>query len=218
MWQNDSIYFEKEKPGSAEALVIHFGSKIGGLDIFGLHEFSAIKELLETSKRGIRFTGQAQYKVASMLEEMLQAPEFERLMLFFEILKVLAGEKSIELLSSEGFLETFRRVDSRRLDKIFDHTMHHFKDEISLDQVAELAGMNISAFCRYFKKTTDKTYFQYLNEVRIGYACRLLIEGQNNISEICYASGFNNISNFNRQFKAITNMSPTNYSKLYRAF
>ncbi|MEJ0055678.1 MAG: AraC family transcriptional regulator [Bacteroidota bacterium] len=101
--------------------------------------------------------------------------------------------------------------------KIYEHILGNFKEEIRLETVAELAGMNISSFCRFFKKTTNKTFSHYLNEVRVGYACRLLMEHKYNISETCYECGFNNISNFNRQFKNIVKMPPSEYAKLHRS-
>jgi AraC-like DNA-binding protein len=103
--------------------------------------------------------------------------------------------------------------DSERLNTVFDFVMRNFKEKISLDDVASLVNMSDSAFCRYFYKRTQKTFFEFLNETRIGYSCRLLLDGKKNVSEIAYESGFNNISHFNRQFLHIKGATPTAYKK-----
>lgn len=216
MWQNDPVYFEEDSNLHAEALVIHFNKDFAGKDFFKTPEFASIKELLELAKRGILFRGKTNLCIAEILEEMLGASDFDRFIQFMKLLKLLSNESSIEILSSPGFVESFKKEENRRLDKIYDYIINHFREEITLEKVADLASMNTSSFCRYFKKTTNKTFSHYLNEVRVGFACRLLMEHKHNISETCYACGFNNISNFNRQFRMIAKMSPSEYSRLHR--
>jgi AraC-like DNA-binding protein len=216
MWQNDPAYFEAGSSLSAEALVIHFNKNFAGVDFFKIPELTLIKDLMDVAKRGILFKGNAKYVVAEKLEQMLVASDFDRFIQLLQLLKTLANESSVEILSSPGFVDSFKREENRRLDKIYDFIINNFREEITLEKVADLAGMNTSSFCRYFKKTTDKTFSHYLNEVRIGFACRLLMEHKYNISETCYACGFNNISNFNRQFKNIEKMSPSEYVKLHK--
>jgi AraC-like DNA-binding protein len=216
MWQNDASYFAPDSSLSAEALVIHFDKNFAGVDFFRMPELTSIRELLEVARRGILFKSEIKYVAAKMMEQMLAASGFDRLIQFVQLLKTLANESSREVLASPGFVSSFRREENRRLDKIYDFIINNFKEEITLEKVSGLAGMNTSSFCRYFKKSTDKTFSQYLNEVRIGFACRLLMENKYNVSETCYACGFNNISNFNRQFKSIVKMSPSEYAKLHK--
>ena len=104
-------------------------------------------------------------------------------------------------------------LNHQGMDKVYEYIFKNFNHNISLKNVAEVANMNKSAFSRLFKKVNNKPYSKYLNEIRIGYACKLLIENKYNITFICYESGFNNISNFNRQFKNITSMTPSEYIK-----
>jgi len=217
MWQNDPVYFEPDSKDSAEALVVHFKGDFAGKDFFKLPELLSIQELLETAKRGILFNGSNVQAAAEILESMFRVRDVDRFIYLLELLSILAGERKREILSSPGFVDSFKKVENRRLDKIYDFILNNFKNEITLEEVANLADMNISSFCRYFKKTTNKTFSHYLNEVRIGFACRLLMENKYNISETCYACGFNNISNFNRQFKNIAKMSPSEYAKLHRS-
>jgi AraC-like DNA-binding protein len=216
MWQNDNIYFEKDSGLTAEALVIHLNKDFAGKDFFRLSELVSIKDLFENAKRGVLFRGEIKTHVVRMVEEMLESSPFDRFIILLQLLKLLSTDTSVEILASPGFVDNFKKEENRRLDKIYDYIINNFKEEITLEKVADLAGMNISSFCRYFKKTTNKTFSHYLNEVRVGFACRLLIEQKYNISETCYSSGFNNISNFNRQFKIILNMSPSEYMKLHK--
>jgi AraC-like DNA-binding protein len=216
MWQNDPIYFEEDSNLCAEALVIHFNKDFAGKDFFKLPELKAIRELIEVAKRGILFTGNIKYCIVGILENMLKSSDFDRFIQLIQLLKLLSNETSFEILSSPGFVDSFKSEENRRLDKIYDYIINNFREEITLEKVAYLADMNISSFCRYFKKTTSKTFSKYLNEVRVGFACRLLMEKKYNISETCYACGFNNISNFNRQFKNIVKMSPSEYARQHK--
>lgn len=216
MWQNDEIYFTEKSGLSAEALVIHFNKDFAGKDFLSLPELSGIKQLFEIAKRGILFKGDIKPTIASMLENMFQANDFERLIHLIQLLKFLSMASELDVLSSPGFVDSFKREENRRLDKIYEYIINNFREEITLEKAADLANMNTSSFCRYFKKTTSKTFSQYLNEVRVGFACRLLMEKKFNISETCYESGFKNISNFNRQFRNIAGMSPSEYTKLHR--
>ena len=113
-------------------------------------------------------------------------------------------------------IEQIRNFGSERINKVFEFVANNFKKNILLDEVAEVASMSKTAFCRYFKLRSLKTFLEYLNEVRINYACKLLIEGHMSISEISYECGFNSPSYFNRQFKVVKEMTPKEYSKKYK--
>lgn len=100
--------------------------------------------------------------------------------------------------------------------RVISFLTENFDRKIELDQVASIAYMTPNAFCRYFKKRTKKSFTQYLNEIRLRHACKLLIEGELQISTICYQSGFNTITNFNRQFKTLMGVTPSNYMERYK--
>lgn len=217
MWQNDAKYFRGDKDCFAEALVVHFKRDFAGPDFLKIPEMLIINDFLEKAKRGFYFKGKMQYVTHDILCEMNEADDFDRLILFIKLLKLLAEDPEKKFISNIGFVNSFKKPENRKIDKVYELILSNFKEEVSLEKAANLIDMNVTAFCRYFKKTTGKTFSMYLNEVRIGYACKLLIEHRYNISEICYESGFNNISNFNRQFKNIMNVSPSSYSKLYNS-
>ena len=136
-------------------------------------------------------------------------------MKFLRILHSLTNHKNYKLLSSKGFINSFKKTERKNLGKVYEYIVNNFKDPISLNDIASLVNMNASSFSRFFRRVNRKTFSRYLNEVRIGYACKVLLEQKHSITYVCYESGFNNISNFNRQFKKITHYSPTEYLKLH---
>ena len=131
------------------------------------------------------------------------------------ILNKLAKHKSVKKLASDGFVNSFKATKSDTQDKVQAYIFKNFNKEINLETAANIAHMNTSAFSRYFKRVNRKTFSRYVTEIRIGYACKMLIEDKFNIAAVCYESGFKNISNFNRQFKIIMNCTPSDYLKNY---
>ena len=146
---------------------------------------------------------------------MFDCNGYERIMLFIGILRNLATHNNYKTLSSLSYVNSIQMKQNSRMFLVYEYVMNNFKDEITLDAVANLANMNSSSFSRYFTNFHKKTFTSFLNELRIGYACKLLIENNYNIAEACFESGFNHISNFNRQFRAIKNMTPSNFIKLH---
>lgn len=214
MWLNDKQYFEVDSTLEAAAIVIHFKEDFAGKDFLKMPEMSSIAKLLERSRLGIKFSGDLLYFI-EQIKKIHELAEFDKTMKFIQLLNYLAKNKHYTLLSSNGFINSFKKTDRNNLNKVYEYIIKNFKDNISRSDVAELANMDPSAFSRFFKRVHRKTFTEYLLEVRIGYACKLLIDNKNNISEICYESGFNNLSNFNRQFKKTMSCSPSDYSKLH---
>ena len=142
----------------------------------------------------------------------LETNRWKRLTGFIEILNELGEAEDYELLASEGFCESYHKAQSKeRLTDIYNYIIRNHQKDITLDDVAEYANMNTSAFCRYFKKVTTKTFSQALNEIRIGAACRSLINSEMTVAEIGYGVGYQNIAYFNRQFKKIKGLTPQQY-------
>lgn len=214
MWLNDESYFNQTTEKEAEAVAIHFKNDFLGNAFLMAPENKRILDLLEKAKRGIKFIS-IENKVIEDINSLLNLKPFNRMIQFIEILDSLANHKDIKVLSSPSFLDNFHRTDNKRLDKIYEFVYNGFKEDINSRDVAEYIGMNPSAFSRYFKSIHRKTFTTYLNEIRVGYACRLLLERDVNITAIGYECGFNNLSNFNRQFKAITTFSPTQYIQIH---
>ena len=213
-WQNDPSYFES-RGLIAEAIIIHFEKSFLANALDQTFELKGLSSMIQASSRGIDFRGKVKKEAGERLWKILRTPPgLERLILLLNLLKVLSEEKDITYIASQGYAQTARETDIK-LKKANDYIMNHFQSDIRLGDVAELLNMNKAAFCRYFKKATEKNFSAYLNEIRIGFACKMLQSGDSkSVAEICYESGFNNLSNFNQRFKKLTGYSPTNYIKL----
>lgn len=212
MWLNDAIYFDENSKLQAKAIAIHFKDNFAGNDFFELPEMQAITSLLKKAIRGIKFN----HVSDNLKNELKKLPNHEiatRFIRIIEILNQLAHEQNYTLLSSSGYISTFHQSDNKRLNSIYEYVYQNFSNPISAKDVANCIGMNPSAFSRFFKTTHRKPFTRFLNEIRVGFACKLLLENKESITAIAYASGFSNISNFNRQFKLIKNKAPSTFLK-----
>jgi AraC-like DNA-binding protein len=170
-----------------------------------------VKKLLEDSVTGFAITGHTRRTISQKMNRMLGMDGPLKIIELLTILSILADTKEKKKLASMGFIQNFKTSGSEQITKVCDFIMNNFTSDLRLDQVAEIANMSPNTFCSFFKQRTRKTFVNFLNEVRIGYACKLLSGERYNISEICYLSGFHNLSNFNRQFKKILNKTPYQY-------
>lgn len=215
LWLNDKIYFSENNQNlQAKAQVIYFHENFAG-DLFHNPCMAGIDDLLKRAKRGIKFQDKTNADIIKKVNKMFKMSEYEKTISFIDILKRLSEQQNYKLLSSAGYISSFNEIRDSKIIAIYQYIMNNFKAEVSLVKAADLANMNPAAFSRYFKNIHKNTFVKYINEVRIGYACKLLIENKYKISEACYEAGFNNISNFNRQFKILKNMAPSEYLKLH---
>ncbi|MFK5974848.1 MAG: AraC family transcriptional regulator [Flavobacteriaceae bacterium] len=214
MWRNDEKYFSNNIASSCEAHAIHFKKDFMGNHFLSAPELKHIRDMILTSRYGINFIG-VQKRILDKIKGLSKLNSSEKLFELFNILDYLGKHRDIKVLSSGGYLKTFE-VSFERMNKVHEYIFKNFDSLITLTEVAEVAHMNPSSFSRFFKQINKKTFNEYLNEVRVGYACRLLSENKYNITRICYESGFNNISNFNRRFKIITGRTPSQYSRKFQ--
>ncbi|QEC65814.1 helix-turn-helix domain-containing protein [Panacibacter ginsenosidivorans] len=194
------------------ALVIQFRDDFWGKDFLQLPESRNIKQLLDISYQGLKITGNLKEQLRPFVEELEFAEGFERIILLCECLQMIMYNKEYETVSTQE-VKAYNTKHKERIDKIYQYTIDYFQDAVTLDNVAAHAGMSVPAFCNYFKKSTKKTYIDFLNEVRIGYACKQLIDTQKTIEAICYESGFNTLANFNKQFLKVKQVTPSRYRK-----
>lgn len=214
LWLNNNAYFEEDSTLTAEAIVIHFGEKfVSGLN--HIPEMAKILALIAKADCGIAFRGADNEPIIQLAKKMVEASGHQRVLCLMDILAKLGSIDDYKILSSSGFVNSFTQMPKNRMGPVYDFVINNFKDEIKLDTVAAMAHMNSSSFSRYFSQCHGKTFTQFVNEIRIGYACKLLIEDKYNISQVCFESGFNNISNFNRVFKSIKKSTPSEYLKLH---
>jgi AraC-like DNA-binding protein len=210
----DARYYQNNTQLNAQAITVQFLDSFIGKDLYLLPEMDGINQLYDRASRGLCFYGKTRDEVEIKMKELLHLEGLYKMLALLSIFDILAESQEYNYLSSPGFIGK-NDADTERMNKVYEYLMTNFKNQISLDEISSLANMSSSAFCRYFKKRTRKTFYTFLNELRIGYACKLLMEETLNVTEICYESGFNNLSNFNRQFRAITKESPINYQKHY---
>ncbi len=211
-WLNAPINECKGKNFDVDYIVVQFNPDFLGNDFFQKPEFNQLNQLLKASKRGIHFEGKVVKKIEKKLFSMLKKKGLERLILFFQLLNKLVDANNQRFLSSEGFIKSIDYEKHPAIKKIKTYVYENFKTKIKLEEVAELAGMTETSFCRFFKSQQKQTFLSYLKEFRIGYASRQLRETDLSINEICYESGYDNLANFYRDFKNRKKVTP----KMYR--
>jgi AraC-like DNA-binding protein len=197
------------------AVVIQFLDDFWGSPFINLPECRKIKEILEVSLHGLKLRGNTKKILHEMITGLETLSGFHRIIRLQECLQLIAEREEYEIVSTHEVKE-FNAHNKERIDKIYQYTIDHFFEAVTLETVAGIAAMSIPAFCNYFKKSTKKTYIEFLNEVRINNACKLLVDTENSINEICYNSGFNTLTNFNKQFHKVKKMTPSHYRKVFQ--
>jgi AraC-like DNA-binding protein len=208
--------FTDRLTGNKSETVLQMKENFLGDVFINLPELKPVKELIENAKLGIVFTGNTKEEVGAKLENLSKLPSLQRLIALIGILGDLAESKEYYYLNPEVVSMEANAIDLHRTTLIYDYVRKHFTRNITLDEIAEEASMTVPAFCRYFKKLTNKTFTHFVNEYRIVHASKLLTEGLLNVTDICFTCGFNNVSHFNRQFKEITGKSPSDYRKEFK--
>lgn len=196
----------------AHSVVIQFELNAGSANLFELPEAAPVRRLLAASARGLSFSGPAARQSARHLMKMNQRQGWQRLGLLVEIFGTLAEGRP---LASAGYAPVLDNRDDRRLRAVCKYVNDSYADDIRQVRAATLAGLSAGAFSRYFHKRMGKTFEAYVIEVRLGQACRRLIEADSTVAEIAFATGFNNLSNFNRHFRRLKGQSPREYRRSF---
>lgn len=209
--QRDKMYYQENSAEKPESIVIQFRDDFLGDHFFDLKEFVHVRQLLHQSRLGLKFFGDTKSQVADRLEKVKGMNTTSSVLELLAILDILGRSEEFIQLNSVNYIIDVHEKSSQKINKVYHYTIEHFREPISLDQVASLTNHSSAAFCRYFKTRTRKSYFQYLTEIRIAYACELLMEGNKDVTRVCFASGFNNLSNFHKQFKKVMTLTPSEY-------
>ncbi|MCF6168530.1 AraC family transcriptional regulator [Lutibacter sp.] len=193
-------------------ITLFFSKNAFGDTFFSLPEFVHFHSFFDDAVLGFEVLSNKK-KISRILSKIDSLSKYEQFTSFLEILNLISkGQK--HTLSSLINLKKYAGDEGKRMSDIFQYTMNNYHTEISLQQVSNIANMTPNAFCRYFKQRTNKTFVNFLIDIRIGNACKLLTKNNDlNITEISYKSGFNNLANFNRKFKAIKGVTPSEYRK-----
>ncbi|THH41022.1 AraC family transcriptional regulator [Neolewinella litorea] len=196
--------------------VVQFAPSFPNYEFLDLPELRKVKELMHRARNGISFLGTTRTVQGSRVERLIHLPPLGRLLLLVDILNELAQSEEYESLNAEGFHLEVETHGYERFNQVQEYIGAHFDRDISLDEISGVAAMTVPAFCRYFKKTTGKTFVTYLNDFRIVYACKLLADDHSTVQNVAFDSGFNSVSQFNRAFKKHTGMTATAYRSKFR--
>ena len=211
-WRCDRNYFNAESDLVAEATVIHFRADFWGTSFMQLPENRGLIHLLEQARRGIRLHGPGREQVQQLMARLLTEAGTARLVTLLQILLALvAALPQQELLTSSPHPTAGNEADTERINRIYAYSLAHFQQAIPLADIAAVANLSAHSFCRYFKAHSRKPYSRFLLELRVRHACQLLQEGELSVAQVCFESGFNQFSGFNKYFRQITGKSPLQY-------
>lgn len=212
-WQSAEAFMRQEEELKVNAIVLHFPADFFEQQLNSYPEFHKIKQLLRAAQRGIKFQAETAKKLDAPLKRLLKLKGLPQLLALIELLNKLASQKDYQLLASANYQPDLKNWTGNRLDKVIQRINERYRSDIKVADLAREVGMNPTAFCRYFKAKTSKSLTQFVTELRIALACKLLLENQLSVSQIAYESGFNNLSNFNRHFKKVTQQTPLSYKQ-----
>ena len=213
VFRNNKEYYDEEISKGAYAISLFFDRNSFGGEFFTLPEVELLQSFLNKTQRGLKFSPQVRDKIKPIMFSIDHHNGLDRFIQLLKILQILAETADYTFLASANEMKHYDEAEGQRMNRIFQFTMKEYYRDITLEEVANLASMTPNAFCRYFKMRTRKTYINFLNEIRIANACKLLKNKEFTVAQACYQSGFNNLSHFNRNFKKIHGTSPSIYAK-----
>ncbi len=197
-------------------ITIQFSPDLLDSRLLGRNQFLSIKKMFENARHGVAFSLSAIAKVYTYLDTISSLEDsFDQFLNMLKILYELSQDKGARILASTSFANITGESESRRVRKVKDYISEHYAEELRLDDLAAMVGMAPSAFSRFFKQHTTRNLQDYIIDVRLGRAARMLVDTATGISEICYACGFNNLSNFNRAFKNRRGYTPRDFRALF---
>jgi AraC-like DNA-binding protein len=215
-WRCLNTYYQPDGKFKGEGLVIQFMHDSFGKNFFDLPENHDLSNFLKNSSQGCSIYGRTRERIKLLMEAMVDMEERDRLYNLFSIFHILGSSNEFRLLSSPAFLGPYQAVGNEPFKDVIQYIHQNFQKEIRVDELLEISHMSNTTFFTSFKKMYRMTFKKYLLSIRIGYACRLLADENLNISQIAYESGFENLSNFNRQFKTIKGCTPGEYKKRFK--
>ncbi len=215
VWIAEKNEFGSETARSLESVYLQFGQNIIPDNILKLPEFADVKKAIKLSQRGVHITGNTLNEVSSLMLELPYKDNFARIIYFYRIMDAIGKSSSNILLASEEYAARRFSSSNERITKIHEYLMSNAHEEVNLEKIAQLVHMAPGSLCRFFKSEMDMTIFDYLNKIKIDYACSLLLDRELGIADIAYDCGFNNLSHFNKQFKKNLNITPSQYRKQF---
>ncbi len=213
VWFSETSARNQHSGRTLESVYMLFNNDILPDEMTALPEFENIRKAITLSERGARITGDTLNEVSRIMLQLPYMSRIKRLMFFYEIMDLIGRSTSFAYLASEQYMKTKFETNNSRINKIHEFLMKNYRDTVDLEGVAEVVHMAPASVCRFFKSSTGLTVFEYLNKIKIDYACKLLLNTDLSIVDISYDCGFNNLSHFNKQFRKFLGQTPSQFRK-----
>ena len=208
VWQSETVSGHARR---VHALLMQFNQRLLSEALLTIPAFQPVRQLLHRARRGLHVVGRTRQRVDAMMKELADLKGLARFLAFLNILDVLAASEECHPIASAGFADTAQTHDPERMDRVLQFLQNRLGEDIRLSDVARISGLSEGAFSRFFRIHTGKTFPEFMNELRIGRVCRLLMESEKTITESATEAGFKDISNFNGQFRRFKNCSPSEF-------
>lgn len=213
VWRNDEVYFQRDSGFRTSGIVIYLNENFLGDHFLEKEEIGLLRKLFVKSMRGLEFYGPKRQHVIGMMKELTQLEGITSVIHVLRILEILSRTREYHYISSRAYDEAFDQHEADRLNKVYEYVFANFRKKIRLQDLADLLHMTPTSFSRYFTMKNNKSFSRFISEIRIKQACQMLTETDEPVSHICYACGFDTLSNFNKQFREITLRKPTQYKR-----
>lgn len=216
MWRCGEKYFAGNPDVTAEAIVVHFMPEFMGNDLLKMSEAASLSSLFERARNGLMIEGKTKEKMVGLMRQSVAEQGLRRAFKILEMLILLSDSEDLEPITTSQRTYNYNHAETARLNEVYQYVLNNYTHDLSLDEIAAVANLTSTSFCRYFKMMTKKTFHDFLIELRISHARQLLM-GSNpkSVEEICFECGFNNRSNFFTHFKRITGYTPLEFKKKY---
>jgi AraC-like DNA-binding protein len=214
VWFSEAPVLNQHSGRTLESVYLLFNQEILPKGLTSLPEFKHVNRAMQLSERGVRITGDTLNQVSRIMLQLPYLNSMKRLMLFYEIMDIIGESDSFTFLASADYIKNRFESTNKRVKKIHEFLMLNYREDINLEEIAEMVHMAPASACRFFKSSTGLTIFEYLNKIKIDYACKLLLNTELNIVDISYDCGFNNLSHFNKQFRKFLGKTPSEFRKL----
>jgi AraC-like DNA-binding protein len=215
LWKNDKAYHIPENRLETHGVVIYFPHNFLNNSVFQLDEFESIAGMLRKSTRGIEIKGKTNLQVRQMMLDLVPMKGVKGIVQLLKILQTIADSNECKLIADAAYINTNKESERDRMGQVYEYVMHNYQGKVSLEEAAQLSNLSVSSFSRFFKSRMNKSFTDFVTEVRISHACKLLHETDLNISEISYECGFFTLSNFNKLFKERVKKTPVEYRREY---
>lgn len=214
IFKSDNVYFDTEEKKQIHSISIFFDPSHLSKNILSLPEMVGVKRFVDGLHNGFQIPERNHDIVKSTITAIKKSSETPRVAAFITLLHLLSTIGNLKPLATNNNEQIISEVEGIRMDQIFQYLVTNYKNHISLAEISGIANLTPQAFCRYFKKHTDKTFVGFLNEVRINEACKMIVSGKfDGFSDVSYQTGFDNVTNFNRVFKKTMGKSPSEYQR-----